>query len=129
MRRIRPYAPYAGYLPRAIDRCLVPEEHPAAADGGRVPEEEAVRPEELLTLCDEAVARDGPGARLRLLIPGRWGSRTHARLFGRRGGPRGRIVSDAVRDGYLLVEFEAGVVAADLRRRLAGADRRRARPR
>jgi hypothetical protein len=54
-----------------------------------------------------------PDAVLTLTIPGRWGTRTHARLFGRLG-PEGVIVADALprnpRAPRLIAQFKADAV-------------------
>ena len=68
---------------------------------------------EIVAACQARLAAVGTGARVLLTLPGRWGRRTHARLLGQRGGPKGRIVSDL--DGpepRIAAYFDAAEVIA-----------------
>ncbi len=52
---------------------------------------------DLLDKCRRAQEQQKrPDADVFLTIRGKWGRRTHARLFGRNGGPQGRIVGDQI---------------------------------
>lgn len=53
-------------------------------------------------------------------LPGRFGSRKRARLFGKHGGPYGDILADDfARPGFIVVGFKADEVIAFLERKLA----------
>lgn len=56
-------------------------------------------------------AQGRPDAFVTLRLPGRWGRRKTAALFGRHGGPKGQILSDDfARPGYIVVGFKADEV-------------------
>lgn len=67
--------------------------------------------DELIEACRAQQRLTGRAdAGITVRVPGRWGRRTHVALW--RGGPRGRILSDA--DGMLTVLCRADEVLAAL---------------
>lgn len=70
--------------------------------------------------CREQQERQGkPDAFVTFHLPGKWGDRTHARMFGKLGGPKGQILSDDFnRPGQIIVGFRADEVIAGITKKL-----------
>lgn len=61
----------------------------------------------LILNCDLNMEAFGPDAGIQIVVPGKWGNSNFKRLWGKAGGPKGRIVTNTVGDGKLLVLFKA----------------------
>lgn len=70
----------------------------------------------ILSHClEQQKAQGTPDALVTFSLRGRWGTRQHARLFGKAGGPKGNILGDDPRrPGCIVVGFVAAEVIAFL---------------
>ena len=74
--------------------------------------------QDLLRRSEQAMGQFGQLAVVSLVMKGAWGARTTARLWGRAGGPAGRIVADHS-PGRIVVQFRAADIQRECRKKLA----------